>query len=139
MFGVPPLHSPWFVYDATLEDGTRIDLLRLQPVSYARPPSTLGSITGHHWRKLHDNMLGFRIQSLQQRVAEYQRDRWNAAHRAGKQVVALKVTCFAQRTGPQYVGQPPEVSIWYDWRKPLETLEDLDRWLEQNPDLLPGM
>jgi hypothetical protein len=84
-------------------------------------------------------MLGFRIQSLQQRVAEYQRDRWNAAHRAGKQVVALKVTCFAQRTGPQYVGQPPEVSIWYDWRKPLETLEDLDRWLEQNPDLLPGM
>jgi len=139
MFGVPPLYSPWFVYDATLADGTRIDLLRQQPVSYTRPESTLGSISGHHWRKLHDNLLGYDLGSLQQRVAEYLRDRWNAQHRAGKQVVALKVTCFAERTGPQDVGQPPQVRLWFDWHKPLESVEDLERWLERHPSLLPGM
>ncbi len=139
MFGVPPWHSPWMVYDATLEDGVRMDLLRLEPVSYNRPASGLAAISGHHWRKLHDNMLGYGTKGLQQRVAEYKLRQWNASHRAGKQVVALKVTCFAQPTGPQYQGQPPIIHTWYDWRKPVETMQDLEKLLELNPDLLPGI
>jgi hypothetical protein len=139
MFGVPPQYSPWFVYDATLEDGVRMDLLRLEPVSYDRPASGLAAIPGHHWRKLHDNLLGYGIKDLQQRVAEYKLRQWNADHRAGKQVVALKVTCFAQPTGPRVQGQPPVIHTWYDWRKPLETIQDLEQLLELNPDLLPGI
>jgi hypothetical protein len=143
MFGVPPWHSPWFVYDATLADGVRMDLLRLAPVSYERPGSGLAAISGHHWRKLHDNLLGYgshhAVKGLQQRVAEYKLSQWNASHRAGKQVVALKVICFAQQTGPQYQGQPPMIETWYDWRKPLDTIQDLEKLLELNPDLLPGM
>ncbi|MDP1563283.1 MAG: HTTM domain-containing protein [Pirellulaceae bacterium] len=139
MFGVPPWHSPWLVYDATLEDGVRMDLLRLEPVSYDRPASGLVAIPGHHWRKLHDNLLAYGVKGLQQRVAEYKLRQWNASHRAGKQVVALKVMCFAQQTGPQYQGQPPVIETWYDWRKPLVTIEDLEKLLELNPDLLPGI
>jgi len=139
MFGVPPLHTPWFVYDATLEDGMRIDLQRLEPVSYQRPPSILRSIPGHHWRKLHDNLLGYGLRSVQRRVAEYHMQKWNDSHREGKQVVALKVTCFAEKTGPQYQGQAPETLIWYQWQRPIDSLEDLLRQLEQNPDLLLGL
>ncbi|MBL8892299.1 MAG: HTTM domain-containing protein [Planctomycetaceae bacterium] len=139
MFGVPPWHSPWFVYDGTLEDGVRMDLLRLEPVSYDRPASGLAAISGHHWRKLHDNMLGYGLADLQQRVAEYKLMQWNATHREGKQVVALKVTCFANQTGPQYQGEPPMIQTWYDWRKPLESIQDLEKLLQVNPDLLPGL
>jgi len=138
MFGVPPEFSPWFVYDATLEDGVRIDLMRVQEVSYQRPASTLASLPGHHWRKLHDNLLGYGLRDLQQRVARYKLEQWNRSHRSGKQVVALKVTCFAQRTAPQFAGRPPEVWVWYDWQQPLQSLEDLQQLLERNPDLLPG-
>lgn len=138
MFGVPPEFSPWFVYDATLEDGVRIDLMRVQAISYDRPTSTLASLPGHHWRKLHDNLLGYGLRDLQQRVARYKLAEWNKSHRQGKQVVALKVTCFAERTGPQYAGSPPDIWVWYDWRKPLQSLDDLQQLLERNPDLLPG-
>lgn len=139
MFGVPPLHTPWFVYDATLEDGVRIDLVRLETVNYQRPSSILSSIPGHHWRKLHDNLLGYRIKDLQERVAQYRQRLWDQSHREGKKIAAYKVTCFAEWTGPQYQGQDPLVEVWYDWQRPIETVDDLERLLESHPSLLPGL
>lgn len=140
MFGVPPLISPWFVYEATLEDGTQIDLLRLEPVSYEAPQSTLASIPGHHWRKLHRNCLTQPLAPVRPRIAEYLIRRWNQTHRSGKQVQSLRVTCYLKKTGPQYQNQNPEIAIWYDsGTRSIESLDDLERLLDGNPNLLPGL
>ncbi|GEM_PF-1217717 len=139
MFGVPPLINPWFVYDATLEDGSKIDLLRWDKVDYERPVSILYSINGHHWRKLHRNLLADSGSNVRQRLAEYQIRRWDQSHREGKRVRTLRVTCFAQKTGPQYKDEAVVPLIWYDTSsQKVESIEDLQKLLDSNPDLLPG-
>lgn len=139
MFGVPPLISPWFVYDATLEDGTRIDLLRLKPVSYERPESTLSSIPGHHWRKLHRNCLTDPLAPIRSKIADYLVRRWNSNHRTGKQISSLRVTCYLQKTGPQYQEEDVKTMVWYDTTRDVRSLDDLERLLNSNPNLLPGL
>lgn len=140
MFGVPPLINPWFVYDATLEDGKHIDIMRLDNVSEERPASILYSISGHHWRKLHRNLLNQEYQPVRERLAEYKIRQWNQSHREGKQIRSLRVLCYAEKTGPQYMDQPPQVNVWYgSVQPPIESLDELQKLLDGNPNLLPGL
>ena len=58
MFGMPPLYSPWFSYEADLENGRRVDLFS---GSYEhvgeKPPSVYRYMKTQHWRRIHWNLL----------------------------------------------------------------------------------
>ena len=58
MFGMPPLYSPWFSYEARLKNGQRVDLFSgsFDHVG-EKPPSVYRYMKTQHWRRVHWNLL----------------------------------------------------------------------------------
>ncbi len=143
MFDVPPLHSPWFVYDAKLADGSHIDIFRDQPVSYERPASVLKVIPRHHWRRWHRNLvrdnLGF--EPFRQRTAEYMMEHWNATHGQQEQVVSLTVTAFLDELEPHQDEPGGQlVRVWSQLGQDelnRDLFDDLLRQMKQKGEILP--
>ena len=57
MFGDPPKTTPWFVYEAVLDDGSEVDVLTGQAVDTDKPVSMIKLLPSFHWRKLHRNLV----------------------------------------------------------------------------------
>ncbi|MGI9516020.1 MAG: HTTM domain-containing protein [Pirellulaceae bacterium] len=114
MFDVPPQHSPWFVYEATLRNGVQIDVFRNAPVSHERPDSVRQTIHGHHWRRLHRNLAREPFARFRIPVSDYIVRQWNATHDEDSQIVAMKTTAYLDEIRPrESTPQGQLVQVWH--------------------------
>lgn len=142
MFGRPPSTNPWFVYEATLRDGTKIDIVRSVmkgedvAVTYERPERVLLSLPNHHWRKLHRNLVNPIRVDFRQSLVDYAVNNWNANHGEERQVVQMRLTCFSEPIGPGYDGVARNGMIWGKYDDPrYSTSTKVDQVLD---DILEG-
>lgn len=112
MFGKPPSENPWFVYEATLADGTEVDIFREQPVDYERPEWVRESFPGFHWRKVHRNLLHPQLENIRQPLLMYIVNRWNTTHDEQQKVVRVRLLCFQEDIGPDYSPENRRHKVW---------------------------
>ncbi len=142
MFDVPPQESPWFVYDARLADGTKVDLFSGNPPNENKPESVRVAMKYHHLRKLHRNLVSVpkgnpeaaAVQNIfRVALANYYINHWNETHAESQKVKVFKLTCFKQLIGPQYNGIDQRHKVWFEikpagsvFEQELEKLKDGD-------------
>lgn len=124
MFGRPPKTNPWFVYEATLRDGTQIDLVRSVmegrevSINHERPEQVLLSLPGHHWRKLHRNLVNPVRKGYRQALADYAVRNWDANHEEDQRVVRMRLVCYTETIGPEYDGIARDSIVWGKYEDP---------------------
>ena len=100
LFGHPPEQDSWFVYQARLASGERIDLLTGAPAAeYDKPPLASRQFPNHRWRKLHWRARHASAKQYRLPLVDYFGRRWNEAHDADRQVVRLDLYCYSQGLG----------------------------------------
>ncbi len=102
MFGIPPAENPWFVYEAQLADGTKIDIFRNRDVDLKRPEWGRTAFPNFHWCHLHRNALHKHNAFVRQPLLDYAVRKWDAEHKAEKQVVRARLLFFKEDIGPSY-------------------------------------
>ncbi|MCH2178479.1 MAG: HTTM domain-containing protein [Mariniblastus sp.] len=112
MFDRPPEVNPWFVYEAELKDGTRLDLLTGGEIKSTRPEWVREIFPTFHWRKMHRNMMAQNLDFLRQPLAEYWGKQWNETHGPEQQVVSLRLVCYMEDIGPDYNEANRSSVIW---------------------------
>lgn len=139
MFGVPPKLSAWFVYEARLKDGSRVDLFRPgHDLDFAKPASVLHSIPTHNWRQLHRNLTSDHLAALREGLLDYHVKVWNESHGPDQQVMRARLHCFLYETGPNQSARSTSQRIWKVWNSPDQKtsplLDDLLDTLQDNPN-----
>ena len=154
MFGQPPRHSPWFVYEATLANGKTVNPFQrplAEPTSdtselHQLPVNYRTNLPTFHWRKVHRNMVNQNLARFRERLAEYAAQKWNAEHAddSDLQIVHLKLFCYLQSTDRKMAESFGHSSVWATWGEAapevIEAKVDnlFDQLLEDdNPDGLP--
>lgn len=140
MFGIPPKIAAWFVYEARLKDGSRVDLFRPgNKLEFEKPKSVLLTIPTHNWRQLHRNLTYESMEPFRDGLLEYQVKMWNRSHDEDKQVVHAKLHCYLYETGPEQEKRSTSPRIWQVWNSPTQRasplLDDLLDRLQDNPNL----
>lgn len=110
MFDNPAAFNPWFVFDARLTDGTSVDILRNEAVSYHRPDSVIKTIPTHHWRMFMRILLleDPVFHPFRKSLARYLVRQWNEAHGPDKQVELLKLVVVLEEIRPKPGEVPAE-------------------------------
>ncbi len=140
MFDVPPQHSPWFVYEAVLKNGKTMDIFRNRPVDHVRPESVRATIPGHHWRRLHRNLVRPAFERFRPSVGNYIVNRWNAQHPPEEQVLFMKWIVYLDEIGPNYNGMDQVVQVWGHFGDPAAQVDLFDSVFQQmkkKGDILP--
>lgn len=142
MFGIPPNESPWFVYEARLKNGTKVDLFRADhQLELERPDDISSTFPGHNWRKLHQNLVDGRLVAYRPALLEYAVRKWNASHPEDEQVMSATLRCFVERTGPDYNPVERISQVWgtyQDARSGAGSLfDELDQRLEEGKGGVP--
>jgi hypothetical protein len=113
MFGIPPNQSPWFIYEARLRDGTKVDIFRPGgELSRDRPPVISSTFPSHLWRKLHQNLVHPKLYEQRSNLLDFAVRRWNQTHGAEKQIRSATLTCFIQIVGPDYNPIDRHSAVW---------------------------
>jgi len=128
----PPDDDGWFVFPATLRDGTQVDLYRevmgtapggRPAVDWTKPAVVSETFRDERWRKylmaLYTEKSGFHRPWL----AEYLRRRWDRDHGAdpARRIASLQL-CFMRELTPEFPGEafaPPEKVVLYEKGWPL--------------------
>lgn len=101
MFSEAPSGSGWYVAEAILVDGTRVDLLRDgAPVSFEKPGDPTALYPNHRWQKCfreiaYADTRGYQV--FREPVAEYLCRDWNRRNAAEKQVSEFSLILCAER------------------------------------------
>ena len=126
MFDRPPRESPWFVYEAQLNNGKMVDLFSGEALSYEKPESIRLKLKYHHLRKLHRNLVHpehnpndvTELQVLfREALADYYVDRWNESHSKEEQVKHFRLLCYRHMIGPGFNGIDQTHRVWVDRSK----------------------
>jgi hypothetical protein len=97
MFGESPPDDCWFVYQALLKDGRRLDLLSRQlGTEHSEPVFAWKQFPNDRWRKLHWNLLLEFGRPYRQPLAEYICRRWNETHPEPEHIVRFELDCHRQ-------------------------------------------
>ncbi|MFM7115320.1 MAG: HTTM domain-containing protein [Planctomycetota bacterium] len=142
MFGIPPNESPWFVYEARLKNGNKVDLFREgNSLELEKPADIAATFPGHNWRKLHQNLVDRRLEAYRPALLEYAVRQWNASHSEGEQIQSATLRCFIERTGPDYNPIERWSTVWGTYQDPRSgagsLFDELDRQLEEGKSGLP--
>jgi hypothetical protein len=90
MFETIPSKDGWYVAEATLTDGSQIDLLRPGPtIDWSRPSFPAGLFPNHRWQKCFREMAYYDVMGYQvfrRPVAEYLCRVWNIRNAADKRI-----------------------------------------------------
>lgn len=112
MFGIPPAENPWFVYEAQLVDGTKIDIFRNREIDLNRPEWGRRVFPNFHWRKLHRNLLHQQNAFVRQPLLDYAVKKWDAEHGVEQQVVRARLLFFKEDIGPSYNSSNFVSQVW---------------------------
>lgn len=115
MFGDPPKTTPWFVYDAVLDDGSEVDLLTGAAVNIDEPGSIRDLMPSFHWRKLHRNLVNDQRECLRLPLAKYMADKWDRTHE--HKVSLLRMIYFEEDTGQNRADRNRHSKVWAVVRK----------------------
>lgn len=120
LFAPHPLKDTrWFVAQATLANGEKVDAFDGGPVSWDRPPNPAERAGSARWRKYLSNVYGSSNENHQSYLANYLCGRWNRSHDTEMETVELHA--FSQAGTP--FGGESEVRrtrmIAYDCSGPL--------------------
>ncbi|MCA9214327.1 MAG: HTTM domain-containing protein [Planctomycetales bacterium] len=102
MFGEAPSKDGWYVAQAVLSDGSKIDLLRDgEPVTWERPRNPAGIYRNHRWSKCfremsYEDAIGYQV--FRQPIAEYLCREWAKRHDAEKQISEFSLVFCQQET-----------------------------------------
>ena len=97
VFGRPPRQDTWFVYQARLKNGAKVDLLSGGAETLDDKPSLASrQFSNHRWRKLHYRRRDQSCVPYRAALANYVIREWDAQHGADEQVVRLDVYYFTQ-------------------------------------------
>ncbi len=132
MFGFPPTEDTWFVYRATLRNGTVRDIfLGGRQVIDNQPLSGRSSIPNHHWRQIHRNLTDGGSQSVRQRLAAFAVEQWNKTHSPEEQVEQMRLECYSDTTWPDPIpGEAKGAIIWGTY--PDGSMNPFDAMLNQS-------
>jgi hypothetical protein len=96
--------TSWLIADATLEDGSRVDLLREgQPVDKSRPKRIAELHKNHRWRKYAANLSMLdseRFDPFFQPLAEWLFRQWNRQHGKDQQIAVLRLERLRDMNSP---------------------------------------
>jgi len=98
----------WFIYLATEEDGSEIDLNRGgEPVSFERPEVMADRVKNDRWRKYGENIIMIDNSHFRLYLCDYLLLEWNRRN-PDQKVVHLQIIYMLERTLPDY--QTEEIS-----------------------------
>lgn len=115
LFAPQPLtEDGWLVLEATLRDGTQVDLIHDGgPVSYDKPARISAEYRDCKWQKLEMNLYLAQYQSVREPFCRWHVSRWNAAHPAGRQAVSWTLIYVRELTLPHHFAVTPQkVVLW---------------------------
>lgn len=97
VFGRPPRRDSWFVYQARLQNGAKVDLLSGGTETLdKKPPLASRQFSNHRWRKLHHRLRDQSCAPYREALANFVIREWDAQHAPDEQVVRLDVYYFSQ-------------------------------------------
>jgi hypothetical protein len=132
MFGDPPRYNPWFVYEARLKNGSKMELFHPQHRLHHEPPTDgIGGFRTHNWRKLHRNLTSDTFAAFRQGLLDFQVSEWNSRHIESEQVVSAKLIAYMKKTGPDAANREIISLIWADWGRGDEAAGSLFDDLEE--------
>jgi hypothetical protein len=142
MFGIPPNESPWFVYEARLKNGAKVDLFREgHRLELERPSDIPATFPGHNWRKLHQNLVDLRLEAYRAALLEYAVRKWNATHSESEQIQSATLRCFIEKTGPDYNPIERWSIVWGSYQDPRSgagsLFDELEKRLEDDKGGVP--
>ncbi|MEZ6105088.1 MAG: HTTM domain-containing protein [Pirellulaceae bacterium] len=137
MFDTPTSMEFWFVYDAQLKNGDRIDLFSGKPViASGKPDDVHQRYLDHRWRRMHANLVYPEYQMFHRPLLEYFVKRWNENHAPEHQVMSAQLDFYERVTGAgadeSNIASKTLVRI-----EPLDPLQRLLESAERSGTLLP--
>ena len=107
MFAPDPLDSDgWMVFPAELADGTRVDLYRGGPESYARPENVPASYGDTRWRNVLATIAAPEYKPFMPDVLRYLCLRWDREHPASQAAKHVAMIYMLEMTQPDNPAPP---------------------------------
>lgn len=108
----------WFLLEATLRDGSHVDLLREgQPVDYAKPNFIADTFPNYHWRKCLINLREKGNKTYLAPFGQYLARKWNSEHLSMQQVQSWKLIFMSDPIRPEHqIRTAKQVQLWR-WSK----------------------
>ncbi|MBT4867077.1 MAG: HTTM domain-containing protein [Planctomycetaceae bacterium] len=102
----PPREDGWWVAEATLADGSIVDLYRNgSDISWEKPASISGEFPSHRCRKYMMSLWSSRRRYHAPHYARWLRSDWNESHDDDRRVESLRLYYMLEYTQPP--GEPP--------------------------------
>jgi hypothetical protein len=115
LFAPKPLTDDgWLVLEATLADGSQVDLLRNgQPVSYEKPRLISAEYPDYKWQKLEINLYLAHFQSVRLPFSNFQVRKWNESRGPHQQVTSWILNYMKETTLlHHYAVKPQKIELW---------------------------
>ncbi len=115
LFAPKPLTDDgWLVLEATLADGSKVDLLRNgQTVSYDKPPLISADYPDYKWQKLEINLYLAQFQSARLPFGNFWVRKWNESKGPDQQVTSWALNYMKEQTLlHHYAVQPQLIELW---------------------------
>ena len=121
MIDAPSGNGPWYIAEAYLQDGSRVDVLRAgAPVNDNKPDRIHASFRNHRWKMLYHGLSpqGMAVghgSVYRNGLVDYLRREWNAQHQPEKQIVALNLRIYTEIRPPGLEEFPVTLASSGEW------------------------
>lgn len=115
LFAPKPLtEDGWLVLEATLRDGSKVDLIRSgRPVSYEKPARISAEYRDCKWQKLEMNLYLAQFQKVREPFGQHLAAQWNSTQPPNRQVVSWTLNYMRELTLPLgFAVTPQKVELW---------------------------
>jgi len=122
MFAPKPFtDNGWYVFPATLKDGTQFDLMRGeesigQPVTFEKPKILIShTFKNERWRRYIMNLWATQYSDQRPNYARYLCQEWNRTHTGNRQLLSLELDYMLQETLDNYEQAPVQRVVLLKW------------------------
>ena len=106
MFDYPNGNDPWYVAEAHLKDGSKVDILKAgAPIDKNKPEQLYASFQNHRWKMLYTRLspqgmaVGYGA-VYRDGLVDYLRREWDARHNPEKQIITLNLHHYTETRLP---------------------------------------
>lgn len=113
MYAPSPLRADgWFIAEAFLSDGSRVDLLNgNSPVNWEKPAVVASTFPTHRWQKYLENMSRDTSKAARVGLCRYLCKTWNESHRETQRVLIIKFWFMKEETTETEILKPERVLL----------------------------
>jgi hypothetical protein len=109
----PLIEDGWYVVDANLRNGTKVDLLTGRPVTFEKPEWVSATYKNERWRKYMMNLWMRDYSAYRLYFGRFLCRSWNDKHPDTEDVTTFELSYMLEKTLPDY--QKPEVEKVVIW------------------------